>query len=268
MSNSSSSSVDKQSINQNLSASPHSKRDTSSEQLIRVEKFAAIRALSKSVSHQFNNLLTTPLGGISILLAEPDTHGLSAEALEILNEIKESLNRMADCTKGLANATGSTAPLPGFCRLNVNPLIRDELKPNRKSISKQPTELTLDLKSQVPFPANAPLIRKTIRALLDNALDAAESVDRKGDVKVSSWDEKHHITMEVSDNGSGMDTFARRHCHEPFFSTKGPLGIGLGLTIVQLTAQIHGADLEIDSPRDQGTSIRLRFPINDSRIEQ
>jgi signal transduction histidine kinase len=58
-----------------------------------------------------------------------------------------------------------------------------------------------------------------------------------------------------------MDDETRRRCLEPFFTTKGERGTGLGLAMVYGMAQRHGAMLEIDSARGVGTTIRLLFPV-------
>ena len=58
-----------------------------------------------------------------------------------------------------------------------------------------------------------------------------------------------------------MDDETRRRCLEPFFSTKGERGTGLGLAMVYGTAQRHGADIEIESFAGKGTIMRLSFAI-------
>jgi CheY-like chemotaxis protein len=67
------------------------------------------------------------------------------------------------------------------------------------------------------------------------------------------------VYVEVADTGIGMDEDTRRRCLEPFFSTKGDRGTGLGLAMVYGTVQRHGADLEIDSGPGRGTCVRLVF---------
>jgi CheY-like chemotaxis protein len=67
--------------------------------------------------------------------------------------------------------------------------------------------------------------------------------------------------VEVSDTGGGMDEDTRRRCLEPFFTTKGERGTGLGLAMVYGIAQRHGADLDIESVVDEGTTVRLSFSV-------
>jgi CheY-like chemotaxis protein len=69
------------------------------------------------------------------------------------------------------------------------------------------------------------------------------------------------VCIEVVDSGVGMDEETQRRCLEPFFTTKGERGTGLGLAMVYGVAQRHGADIEIDSAAGQGTTMRLAFPI-------
>ena len=63
--------------------------------------------------------------------------------------------------------------------------------------------------------------------------------------------------IEVCDTGVGMDEETRRRCLEPFFTTKGERGTGLGLAMVYGMVQRHSADIEIDSAPGEGTTVRL-----------
>jgi CheY-like chemotaxis protein len=69
------------------------------------------------------------------------------------------------------------------------------------------------------------------------------------------------VAVEVVDSGMGMDEEMRRRCLEPFFTTKGERGTGLGLAMVFGIAQRHGAELEIDSTPGEGTTVRLVFAV-------
>ena len=68
------------------------------------------------------------------------------------------------------------------------------------------------------------------------------------------------MQLEVVDTGVGMDEETRRRCLEPFFTTKGERGTGLGLAMVYGMVQRHSAEIEIDSTLEQGTTSGLRSP--------
>ena len=68
------------------------------------------------------------------------------------------------------------------------------------------------------------------------------------------------MIVEVQDTGVGMSETTRSRCLEPFFTTKGERGTGLGLPMVFGMVQRHGGELEIDSELGRGTTMRLIFP--------
>jgi CheY-like chemotaxis protein len=65
--------------------------------------------------------------------------------------------------------------------------------------------------------------------------------------------------VEICDTGSGMDDATKRRCLEPFFTTKGERGTGLGLAMVYGMAQRQNAEIEIESEPGRGTTVRLVF---------
>lgn len=73
--------------------------------------------------------------------------------------------------------------------------------------------------------------------------------------------ESSQTVLEVSDTGIGMDEATRRRCLEPFFTTKGERGTGLGLAMVYGAVQRHGAVMEITSAPGKGTTVRVVFPV-------
>ena len=71
------------------------------------------------------------------------------------------------------------------------------------------------------------------------------------------------IRLEVSDTGTGMSDEVRLHCLEPFFTTKGQHGTGLGLSLVHTTVQRHSGTLTIESEEGRGTTFIVRLPLSD-----
>jgi CheY-like chemotaxis protein len=111
-------------------------------------------------------------------------------------------------------------------------------------------------------------IRDALTNLIFNAVDA---MPRGGVIEVRTsmptlsaegGAATRQVWLEVSDTGIGMDEETRRRCLEPFFTTKGERGTGLGLAMVYGMAQRHGCALELDSTPGTGTTVRLVFPVS------
>jgi CheY-like chemotaxis protein/anti-sigma regulatory factor (Ser/Thr protein kinase) len=106
-------------------------------------------------------------------------------------------------------------------------------------------------------------IREALINLVFNAVDAMPNGGiltlRTRTAKLGS--SKPEVHVEVQDTGVGMDEETRRRCLEPFFTTKGERGTGLGLAMVYGVAQRHNAEIDIESTLGKGTIVRLNFPV-------
>jgi hypothetical protein len=74
---------------------------------------------------------------------------------------------------------------------------------------------------------------------------------------------KEEVILEVADDGAGMTDEIRKRCLEPFFTTKGMDGTGMGLSMVFGVAERHNGKIEIDSTPGIGTTFRMRLPLKD-----
>ncbi len=126
------------------------------------------------------------------------------------------------------------------------------------------TTLAADLP---PVHGNAGEIREALTNLVLNAVDAMPQGGKLRLATRAALEEGsspgrrlRRAVVEVSDTGIGMDEETRRRCLEPFFTTKGERGSGLGLPMVFGVAERHGGALEIDSELGAGTTVRLLFP--------
>jgi CheY-like chemotaxis protein/anti-sigma regulatory factor (Ser/Thr protein kinase) len=102
-------------------------------------------------------------------------------------------------------------------------------------------------------------IREALTNLFLNAFDAmSDGGTLTLKTSVNRYDQ---VCVEVTDSGMGMSDETRRKCLEPFFTTKGERGTGLGLAMVYGVMQRHNAEVEIESAIGKGTTFRLNFPM-------
>jgi CheY-like chemotaxis protein len=104
--------------------------------------------------------------------------------------------------------------------------------------------------------AEAELLEAVVQ-LLHNAVDA---MPRGGTITIRTGVDAGRITVSVSDTGVGMSETVRRRAFEPFFSTKGETGLGLGLSMVYGVMARHGGESALDSEEGRGTTVTLRLP--------
>jgi signal transduction histidine kinase len=107
-------------------------------------------------------------------------------------------------------------------------------------------------------------IHSLISNLISNALDACvadESENKAHRVVVRVFPEKNHAVVEVEDNGAGMDEETRGKLFTMFYSTKGPLGTGLGLLVVHKVVTEHGGTVTVKSVMSEGSTFTVRLPL-------
>ena len=101
-------------------------------------------------------------------------------------------------------------------------------------------------------------VREALLNLIQNALDAMSD---GGTLSVTTSIGDGEACIEVRDTGTGMTREVRDRAFEPFFSTKGTLGTGLGLSEVYGIMKRHRGDVDLESEPGRGTAVRLRFPL-------
>jgi signal transduction histidine kinase len=117
--------------------------------------------------------------------------------------------------------------------------------------------------------ADAMQIERVILNLVTNARDAMSTGGGRLTIEtahaVSSPDAPHAgsaIVVRVSDTGAGMDVATQRHIFEPYFTTKGEAGTGLGLAAVQDIVAACGGRVEVESRPGRGTRFEIVLPVN------
>ena len=233
------------------------------DQLIQHERMSALGQMASGIAHDFNNVLMPIRGFSELLLSDPKALDDRDEAIHMLEMIKSAsddathivrrlreIYRPDDTDYGsvdLARVLESVASL-------TTPKWKEEM--NAKGVN---IDMVTEFQPVPMIKGNASELREAFTNLLFNAVDAMP--DGGTITLLLRPADEPGVLLEVSDTGLGMDSETSRHCVEPFFTTKGLQGTGLGLPMVYGIMQRHNGTVEIDSTPGLGTTIRMRFPL-------
>jgi len=242
-------------------------RRRSSEQAFRqAQKMEAIGQLTAGLAHDFNNLLQVVAGNLDILLGDD----LSDRQRRLLTNAANAADRGARLTRQLLAFARKTRLEPRL--VNLNDLVHDFGELLENTVGAQ-VRLVTALERRLPQVAIDPTHLEM--AVLNTLLNARDAMPRGGKVTIATelWKlngnaaahqlpEGDYVVLSVTDEGAGMSEEVRQRATEPFFTTKGKeRGTGLGLAMVHGFVQQSRGRLEIDSAPDQGTTIRMLFPV-------
>ncbi|HVW20605.1 MAG TPA: ATP-binding protein [Opitutaceae bacterium] len=231
------------------------------------ERLRALGQMASGIAHDINNAISpVALYTESLLENEPN---LSARARDYLGTIQHAIDDVAQTVARMREFYRQRESQLQLTPLQVNPLIQQVLELSRARWSDMPQQRGITIKVATELAPDLPPvlgieseIREALVNLLFNGVDAMPS---GGTItlrtRLQGSGAASAVAVEVADTGIGMDEDTRRRCLEPFFTTKGDRGTGLGLAMVYGTVRRHGAEIEIDSAKGQGTVMRLLFPV-------
>ena len=124
--------------------------------------------------------------------------------------------------------------------------------------------IEMDLAKLPAILGNASDLREIATNLIFNAVDAMPA---GGTITLRSSHVGGEVILEVIDEGTGMTEEVRQRCLDPFFSTKGERGTGLGLSMVFGIVSRHEGSVEIDSTLNRGTIVRVRLPAQIAAVD-
>jgi len=119
-------------------------------------------------------------------------------------------------------------------------------------------EMKTELRKIAPVAADETQVRDALANLILNAVDAMPGGGR---LTLRTRKVRGRAALAVTDTGAGMTEEIRRRCLEPFFSTKGNRGTGLGLSVVYGMVTRHSGSISIDSTPGKGTTVTIFLPL-------
>ncbi len=220
------------------------------------EKLADIGRMAARIAHDINN----PLAGIknSFLLLK-STIPAENPYSKYVPLIEEEIERIACITRRMFDLSKSEPEPP--CRFAIDSVIRDVVALLESTCRAHGVTTRVE-------PPEAPVavylsegsVRRVLLSLLQNAIEASRE---GGVVEINADVAGDHLSMSVSDRGSGIPENVAPHIFEPFFTTKNSrsrAGLGLGLSISRSLVRAMGGTLTFESRPNTNTVFRVVLP--------
>lgn len=235
------------------------------DQLRQSEKLTSLGKLASGIAHDFNNILAS----IS----------MRTELLKMKTSEQEILSELSVIENAAIKGSDTVNKLKSFYRreqqefhsIDINDVIHDAVEitsPRWKDMSQSKgiiTEIDLNLQEGLnPIGGNEGELKDMVINLIINSLDA---MPEGGRITIETCLFDEWVRMIFSDSGIGMNPEIIERVFEPFFSTKGEMGSGLGLSTVYGIVSSHGGQVELESEPGRGTTFTIDFPIKTGEDE-
>jgi PAS domain S-box-containing protein len=238
--------------------------------VVQQERLRALGQMAGGIAHDINNAISPAAMYVEAMLEQDQA--LSPKSRERLSVVQQAI----------AAVVQTVTRLREFCRPRETQAVREavnvnELVDQSVALTKARWQ-TMSMSKGISIQAKAELadglptllgsaseIRDAIVNLIFNAVDA---MPEGGTITLQTRPLPNGTIVEVRDTGTGMDEQTRRRCLEPFFSTKGEHGNGLGLAMVYGMLKRHDGEIEIISEPGRGTTMRMIFPSGKARVQR
>jgi PAS domain S-box-containing protein len=251
-------------------------RDTR-DAVMQHERLRVLGQMASGITHDINNALSPVKLYLQLLLE--DEPQLSEHSRANLKTIRGAVDDVTETVARIREFYRLREPQLTLAPVNLNEVVEQVIeltRPRWRDIPQQKgvaIEIRTELAPDIPRVLGiANEIREALTNLIFNAVDAMPAggalILRTGMTTDDSGGSKiRRVYAEVTDTGSGMDEETRRRCLEPFFTTKGERGTGLGLAMVYGAVQRNNAGIDIESAVGRGTTVRLRFGLASGHTE-
>jgi signal transduction histidine kinase len=226
---------------------------------LQAERLAAVGETTAALSHSIKNILQALRGGADVV--EMGLHGNNlTQASKGWRIVDRNLDKIYNLTLNLL--AYSRPREPKLEMVNPKALINDCLELISTAANEKGVMVVADVdETQPAVPLDPSGMHQVLMNLLSNSLDAVSP--RKGLIQVACrYDgENKETTIEVIDNGAGIEPAMMQHLFELFHSTKGNRGTGLGLAVAKKIVDEHEGSIAVRSTHGEGTTFTIHLPV-------
>jgi signal transduction histidine kinase len=241
------------------------------QHVIQQERLRAIGEMASGIAHDFNNTLTPILGFSDLLLEKPGVLENREQARKFLGFLRTSAQDAASVVARLRQFYRPLDKNEEFPVIDLNSVITQSISLTEPKWRRQAQAdgITIQVESKLqsipPIAGDESALREVLTNLIFNAVDAMPT---GGTITLETESDAGQAIIRVRDTGTGMTEAVRQRCLEPFFSTKGERGTGLGLSMVYGIIERHRGKIDVESVPGEGTTFIVRLPLADPAMEK
>jgi signal transduction histidine kinase len=245
------------------------------QEKLQAERLAAIGETVATLSHSIKNILQGLRGGADVV-----EMGLSKDDLKLAKGgwpiLHRNLSRIVSLTLNMLAFSRQRRIEPELAQLSG--IIDDCVEILEPQTRSRQVALVVDIDSEVPpVPIDPPLLHQALMNLMTNAIEAVKPEEGivtvrvvyrpQGATRANGTTVSHaEVDIAIIDNGPGIPQAKQRWIFEPFHTTKGVKGTGLGLAVAKRVAQQHGGALTLLSDEGKGATFRMVLPADGSSM--
>jgi len=228
-------------------------------QRLQIERLGAVGQTVASLSHSIKNILQGMRGGADVVEI-----GLRKQDLRLVQSgwdiVGRNLNRINELTMNMLQF--SKQRKPEIQMTNPAHLFEELVALVSPMYDSKKVALLVDVDEDLPpVPIDSGGVHQALLNLLNNALDAVQPETGVVSLGCRMDPGGEWIQISVTDNGEGISKDVQRRLFQPFQSTKGYGGTGLGLVVTKKIVDEHGGSIRLESKRGRGTTFTLNFPV-------
>jgi PAS domain S-box-containing protein len=228
------------------------------ERAAQADKLRALGQLASGVAHDFNNALAAILGRAQLMRRDIRDKRLTHN-LDIIQTAAED----AAATVRRIQTFARQSEAKEFDLLDASALLRDAVEITRTRWQNEASmrglfySVEIETEEQLHISGNASELREVFVNLIVNAVDA---MPFGGQLLISSRRHNDRVRLCFTDSGTGMTEEVRKRIFEPFYTTKGAQGTGLGLAVSYGIIERHEGHINVESKLGEGTTFEIDLP--------
>lgn len=233
------------------------------DQLNEVLRLSSIGEVAAEVAHDLNNFLSTILFRIEIMLLDVD-QGQAPAAESLVDGLRQIGLAARDGGEALEriSALAKASPYEPNVDVDLCEIVREAAELSQGRVDQADLHRVVFDMTPVPTIVGSPAGLRTVFTNL--IINAHHALEGEGEIHLRTFEQGDLVCAEIVDNGVGMSPDVLSHLQEPFFTTKGEAGTGLGLTVSYKVITQHQGVIEFASEPGQGTTVTVRLPLTQS----